>query len=61
MNVKMVAFDELVKTSDFISVHAPLTKQTRHMFGMPQFKMMKKSAYLINCARGGLVDTDAII
>src|SRR4026208_2338791 len=52
MNVKMVSFDELVKTSDFISVHAPLTNQPRHMFGMPQFKMMKKSAYLINCARG---------
>jgi len=60
MGVKMVSFDELVITSDFISVHAPLTKQTRHMFGAAQFKAMKNSAYLINCARGGLVDSDAL-
>jgi phosphoglycerate dehydrogenase-like enzyme len=56
----MVSFDELVKTSDFISVHAPLTKQTRHMFGAPQFKAMRNTAYLINCARGGLVDSDGL-
>ena len=60
MGVKMVSFDELVITSDFISVHAPLTKQTRHMFGAAQFKAMKNSAYLINCARGGLVDSAAL-
>jgi D-3-phosphoglycerate dehydrogenase len=60
MGVKMVSFDELVKTSDFISVHAPLTNQTRKMFGAAQFKAMKNSAYLINCARGGLVDTEAL-
>src|ERR1043165_9830378 len=60
MNGKMVSFDELVKTSDFISVHAQLTKQTRHMLGAPQFKAMKKTAFLINCARGGLVDSDAL-
>jgi D-3-phosphoglycerate dehydrogenase len=60
MGVKMVSFDELVKSSDFISVHAPLTKQTRKMFGRAQFAAMKPTAYLINCARGGLVDTDAL-
>ena len=60
MGVKMVAFDELVQSSDFISLHAPLTKQTRNMFGAPQFKAMKSSAYLINCARGKLVDSDAL-
>src|SRR4029077_3193744 len=59
MGVKMVSFDELVKTSDFISLHAPLTKQTRKMFGGAQFKAMKPTAYLINCARGGLVHPDA--
>ena len=47
-------------TSDFISLHAPLTKQTRNMFSTPQFKAMKNTAYLINCARGGLVDSDAL-
>src|ERR671918_280411 len=60
MGVKMVSFDELVTTSDFISVHAPLTRQTHHMFSAPQFKAMKNTAYLINCARGGLVDSDAL-
>ncbi len=60
MGVKMVSFEELVATSDFVSLHAPLTKQTRKMFSMPQFKAMKKTAYLINCARGGLVDSDAL-
>jgi len=58
--VKMVSFDQLVATSDFISIHAPLTKQTRHMFSAPQFKAMKRTGYLINCARGGLVDSDAL-
>lgn len=60
MGVKMVSFDELIATSDFISIHAPLTKQTRHMFSTAQFKTMKTTAYLINCARGGLVDTEAL-
>jgi D-3-phosphoglycerate dehydrogenase len=60
MGVKMVSFDELVSTSDFISLHAPLTNQTRKMFSTAQFKAMKNSAYLINCARGGTVDTEAL-
>src|SRR5438445_11178905 len=60
MGVKMVSFDELVKTSDFISLHAPLTNQTRGMFSTAQFKAMKNTADLINCARGGLVDTEAL-
>jgi D-3-phosphoglycerate dehydrogenase len=60
MGVKMVSFDELVSTSDFISLHAPLTNQTRKMFSTAQFKAMKNTAYLINCARGGLVDTEAL-
>ncbi len=60
LNVKLVSLDELIRTSDFISLHAPLTLQTRRMFGKPQFTVMKPTAYLINCARGGLVDTDAL-
>lgn len=60
MGVKMVSLEELIKTSDFISLHAPLTNQTRKMFSMAQFKAMKNTAYLINCARGGLVDSDAL-
>jgi D-3-phosphoglycerate dehydrogenase len=60
MGVQMISFDELVRTSDFISLHPPLTKQTRKMFSVPQFKAMKNTAYLINCARGGLVDSEAL-
>jgi D-3-phosphoglycerate dehydrogenase / 2-oxoglutarate reductase len=60
LGVKLVSLDELIKSSDFISLHAPLTSQTRKMFGKAQFEGMKPTAYLINCARGGLVDTDAL-
>lgn len=60
LGVKLVSLDELVCTSDFISLHAPLTSQTRKMIGAAQFKAMKNSAYLINCARGALVDTEAL-
>ena len=58
--VEMVSFDELLKVSDYISLHTPLTPETRHMFGAEQFKQMKPSAYLINTARGGLVDARAL-
>jgi len=54
-NVKLVTLEELLKESDIITVHAPLTKETEGMFGSEQFKIMKNSAYLINTARGGLV------
>src|SRR5258706_4112427 len=60
LDVKLVTLDELIRTSDFISLHAPLTSQTRKMFGRAQFAAMKPTAYLINCARGGLVDTEAL-
>lgn len=58
-SVKLVKFEELLKESDIITVHAPLTKETKGMFGSEQFKIMKNSAYLINTARGGLIkDSD---
>lgn len=60
MGVKLVSLDELVRTSDVVSLHAPLVPATRKMFGREQFAAMKKTAYLLNCARGGLVDTDAL-
>jgi D-3-phosphoglycerate dehydrogenase len=58
--VKMVSFDEVVSSGDYISLHAPLTPETRHMFGAEQFKQMKPTAYLINTARGGLIDARAL-
>ena len=54
-NVKLVTLEELLKESDIITVHAPLTKETKGMFGSEEFKIMKNSAYLINTARGGLI------
>lgn len=60
LGVPLVTLDELIRTSDFISLHAPLTSQTRKMFSRAQFEAMRPAAYLINCARGGLVDTEAL-
>lgn len=58
--LKFVTFDELVRQSDFLSIHAPLTDQNRNMISTDQFKAMKSSAYLVNTARGDLVDEQAL-
>jgi D-3-phosphoglycerate dehydrogenase len=58
--LSFVALDELIRESDFISLHSPLTEETRHMIGAAQFAAMKPGAYLINTARGGLVDEQAL-
>jgi D-lactate dehydrogenase len=53
--------EQLLAESDVVTLHCPLTDQTRHLLGRPQFAAMKPGAYLINTSRGGLVDTDALI
>lgn len=58
--VELVSFSELLSNSDFISIHAPLTQETKHSFGKAEFKAMKKDAYLINTARGAIVDELAL-
>lgn len=55
-----VSFQELLATSDFITIHAPLTQETEHMFSDAEFRAMKPTAFLINTARGGIVDTTAL-
>jgi lactate dehydrogenase-like 2-hydroxyacid dehydrogenase len=50
----------LLRESDFITLHTPLNPQTRHMIGAPQFALMKRSAILINTARGPIVDPQAL-
>jgi glyoxylate reductase len=54
-------FDELLAQSDFVSVNAKLTPQTRHLLGEREFGLMKPSAYLINAARGPIVDEVALV
>ncbi len=51
--VEKVDLDTLIRESDFVSLHAPLTAENRYMFGEEQFRMMKPTAYFINTARGG--------
>lgn len=58
--VPMVSFNELLADSDFISIHAPLTPKTFRMFNAAAFARMRPSAYLINTARGGLIDEAAL-
>jgi D-3-phosphoglycerate dehydrogenase len=60
-NVTSVDFDTLLKTSDYISVHAPLLPATRGMMNADAFGKMKKGAYLVNTARGPLIDEPALI
>ncbi len=52
---------ELLPVCDFVSLHCPLTPQTRGMFGEQQFRAMKSTAYLINSARGPIADHDALV
>jgi len=54
------SLDELLAESHYISLHVPLTPETRHMIGAEQFARMKPAAYLINTARGGLIDHAAL-
>jgi glyoxylate reductase len=61
IGVQQVAFEELLRESDFVSIHVPLTVETRGMFGAPQFALMRPSAILINTARGQVVDQDALV
>jgi D-3-phosphoglycerate dehydrogenase / 2-oxoglutarate reductase len=60
-NVELVSLDEVCRRSDFVSMHAPLNESTRGMFGEPQFRAMKPTAYFVNTSRGGTVDEPALI
>ncbi|MDB5348815.1 MAG: Hydroxypyruvate reductase [Planctomycetota bacterium] len=58
--VRSVSLDTLLAESDFVSIHCPLTDQTRGLIGTRELALMKPDAYLINTARGGIVDEDAL-
>jgi D-3-phosphoglycerate dehydrogenase len=58
--VEKVEFDELLKRSDYVSIHSPLLPETRHLFNADVFRKMKPTAYLVNTARGPIVDEAAL-
>ena len=58
---KTVSYDELYKEADFISIHIPLTEETRHMISKEAFEKMKDGVVIINCSRGGVVDEKALL
>lgn len=61
VGAKKVSLDTLLKNSDIITIHVPLTPKTRHLIGEREIKLMKKTAYLINTSRGEVVDEKALI
>jgi glyoxylate reductase len=61
LNAELVSLDELLARSDYISLHVPLTPQTRHIIGEREVSLMKKNAILINTSRGEVVDEKALV
>ncbi|WP_022899063.1 phosphoglycerate dehydrogenase [Humibacter albus] len=60
LGVQLVGLDELLQQADFVTIHMPKTPETIGMIGDDQLALMKKSAYIVNVARGGLIDEDAL-
>lgn len=60
MGVEVSTFDDVLKQSDFLTLHMPLTGDNKHLIGEKELAKMKKSARIINCARGGLIDERAL-
>jgi D-3-phosphoglycerate dehydrogenase len=58
--IKLVTLDELLAQADYISLHLPKTKESTNMIGAEQFAKMKKGARIINCARGGIIEENAL-
>ena len=58
--IKLVTLDELLAQADYISLHLPKTKESANMIGAEQFAKMKKGVRIVNCARGGIINEDAL-
>ncbi len=61
LGIEFVPLEDLLRQSDFVSLHTPLTPETRHFIGARELSLMKPTALLVNTARGGVVDQDALI
>ncbi|MDD5127141.1 MAG: phosphoglycerate dehydrogenase [Dehalococcoidales bacterium] len=61
LNVEIVPFEQVLKDADFISLHIPLNEKTKNIIGAKQLAMLKPTARIINCARGGLIDEEALL
>src|SRR5699024_4421352 len=61
LGMTFVSLDELLARSDFLSLHAAATAENRNLIGETQFRRMKPSSYLINTARGALIDENALV
>lgn len=61
IGVKLTDLNSLLAQSDFVTIHTPLNEQTRHLINAERLALMKDGARLINCARGGIVDEDALV
>lgn len=61
LGIKYVSLEELLKESDFVSIHVPLLPSTRHLIGEKELLMMKKTAYLINNSRGPVINEEALV
>ena len=59
-NARKVSLEELLRTSDIVTIHVPLTEKTRNLIGEKELKLMKSGAVLINTARGGIVNENAL-
>jgi len=60
MGVKLVNFPELIKQADYITIHVPSTPETKHIINKETISQMKEGVRIINCARGGIIDEDAL-
>ncbi|MGI6037387.1 MAG: hydroxyacid dehydrogenase [Limnochordia bacterium] len=59
-SIKLASLEEVLRAGDFISIHVPLTEETKDLIAAPQLAMMKETAFIINTARGGIINEEAL-
>jgi len=60
MGAQLADLETILKEADFITIHVPLTPETKHLISYDEFSMMKEDTFIINCARGGIIDEEAL-